>query len=81
MAYSSFLGSRVEVHYRASDLQLTAVGELVSDSRKALVLEERFQQNGRDKVMRVVIPYEFIIRVMKVDKTASPRPRPFLSLK
>ena len=79
MSYAAFLGSRVEVHYRASDLQLTAVGELVSDSRKSLVLEERFQQNGKDKVLRVEIPYQYIIRVMKADKAAPPRPRPFLS--
>jgi len=79
MSYAAFLGSRVEVHYRASDLQLTVVGELVSDSRKSLVLEERFQQNGKDQVLRVEIPYQYIIRVMEADKAAPRRPRPFLS--
>jgi hypothetical protein len=77
MPYSSFLGTRVEGHYRASDLQLSAVGKLVSDSRDAIVLEERFQQNGKDKVLRVEIPYQYILRVVQaVEKTAASRPAP-----
>jgi hypothetical protein len=74
MPYSSFLGTRVEVHYRASDLQLCAVGKLVSDSSHAIVLEERFQQNGREKLLRVEIPYEYILRVAQAaEKPAAAR--------
>lgn len=65
MSYSSLLGKRVEVHYRASDLHLSAVGTLVSDSAKSVVLEERFLQNGREKAMRVEIPYQYVIRVVE----------------
>jgi hypothetical protein len=65
MAYSSLLGKRVEAHYRVSDLHLSAVGTLVSDSANSIVLEERFEQNGREKAIRVVIPYEYVIRVVE----------------
>lgn len=69
MVYSSLLGKRVEAHYRVSDLHLSAVGTLVSDSENSIVLEERFVQNGRDKAMRVVIPYEYVIRVVEAAVT------------
>lgn len=73
MAYSSFLGKRVEAHYRASDLHLSAVGTLVSDSGKSIVLEERFSQNGKEKTMRVEIPYEYVTRVVEAtEKPAAP---------
>jgi hypothetical protein len=68
MAYPSLLGKRVEAHYRASDLHLSAVGTLVSDSGDSIVLEERFSQNGRDKTMRVEIPYEYVIRVVEAEE-------------
>ena len=82
MAYSSFVGKRVEVQYRASDLHLTAVGTLVLDSRDSIVLEERFQQNGKHKVMRVEIPYQYIIRVVHAaDKTSASQLLPAASSK
>jgi hypothetical protein len=68
MTYSSLLGKRVEAHYRASDLHLSAVGMLVSDSGKSIVLEERFLQNGREKAMRVEIPYQYVIRVAEAEE-------------
>jgi len=74
MAYSSFLGKRVEAHYRASDLHLSAVGTMVSDSGESIVLEERFLQNGKEKIMRVEIPYEYVIRIIETaeNSVASP---------
>lgn len=64
--YSSLTDKRVEALYRAGDIQLSAVGMLVSDSGKSIFVEERFTQNGKQKTMRVEIPYEFIVRVAAV---------------
>jgi len=63
-SYASLVGKRVEAHYRAADIQLTAIGTLVFDSGKSIFLEERFSQGGKEKTMRVEIPYEFVIRVV-----------------
>jgi hypothetical protein len=63
-SYASLVGKRVEAHYRAADIQLTAIGILVSDSGKSIFVEERFSQGGKEKTMRVEIPYEFVIRVV-----------------
>ncbi|MGB0034749.1 MAG: hypothetical protein WBP79_04660, partial [Candidatus Acidiferrales bacterium] len=60
-SYSSLVGKRVEAHYRAGDMNLSAIGILESDSGKSIFLEERFTQGGREKKMRVEIPYECII--------------------
>ena len=62
--YSSLLGKRVEAHYRASDLQLSAAGTLVADSGKSIYIEDQYLQNGREKKMRLEIPYHFIFRVV-----------------
>jgi hypothetical protein len=76
--YESFLGKRVEAHYRAGDIQLSAIGTLVSDSGKTIVLEDRFSLGGKDKTMRVEIPYEYVIRVAesKTDPAAPAPARP-----
>jgi hypothetical protein len=75
VSYASLLGKRVEAHYRAGDLHLSAVGTLISDSGDSIVLEEHFSQNGRDKAMRVEIPYEYVIRVSEVaENSAAPPP-------
>ena len=80
VAYSSLLGKRVEAHYRASDLHLSAVGTLVSDSGSSIVLEERFSQNGREKTLRVEIPYDYVIRVVETaEDSAAPPPQRALS--
>ena len=63
-SYASLVGKRVEAHYRAADIQLIAIGTLVSDSGKSIFVEERFSQSGKEKTMRVEIPYEFVIRVV-----------------
>jgi hypothetical protein len=75
--YTAFLGKRVEAHYRAGDMQLTTVGTLVSDTGKAIFLQERFSSGGKDKTMRVEIPYSYIIRVLEFrDEAAQPRAVP-----
>jgi hypothetical protein len=60
--YKSLVGKRVEAQYRAAEIQLSAVGTLISDS---------------DKTMRVEIPYEYLIRLAetKADPSA-PAPLP-----
>jgi hypothetical protein len=76
VSYASLLGKRVEAHYRAGDLHLSAVGTLISDSGDSIVLEEHFSQNGREKAMRVEIPYEYVIRVSEVaENSAAPPPQ------
>jgi hypothetical protein len=85
--YSSLDGKRVEAHYRAGEIQLSVIGTLVSDSGKSIFVEERFLQNGKQKTMRVEIPYEFIIRLsalVEPNDAAAPRagkPRPTLTKK
>lgn len=80
--FQSLLNKRVEAHYRAGDIQLSAVGTLVSDSGESIFIEERFSQNGKPKTMRVEVPYEFIIRVVALAENSNPgasqsgRPRP-----
>ena len=63
--YEALLGKRVEAHYRASDLQLSAAGTLVADSGKFIALEDHFIQNGHEKKMRLEIPYQFLCRVVE----------------
>ncbi len=61
--YSKLEGKRVEAHYRASDIELSVEGALVSDTGKAIFIEERNSHDGRQKTMRIEIPYQFIIRI------------------
>jgi hypothetical protein len=78
--YASLVGKRVEAHYRAGDIHLSTTGTLVSDTGKAICLEERFSQNGREKTMRHDIPYEYILRVedaLPQPAVAVPEPVPF----
>jgi hypothetical protein len=58
--YSTFLGQRVEVHYRAGELILPATGTLVADSGKSIFLEEKALQHGTVKTFRWEIPYQCI---------------------
>ena len=75
--YESLVGKRVEAQYRAREIQLSAIGTLISDSGKSLILEDRFSAGGKDKTMRVEIPYEYLIRLAetKANSTA-PAPMP-----
>lgn len=61
--YSALVGKRVEAHYRTGDVHLSAVGVLVSDTGESVFLEERFSQGGKDKTIRVEIPYEYVLRI------------------
>jgi hypothetical protein len=73
--YSALIGKRVEAHYRTADIHLSAVGTLVSDSGKSIFLEDRFSLGGRDKTIRVEIPYQFVIRIHETRAEPS-RPMP-----
>jgi hypothetical protein len=61
--YSSFLGHRVEVHYRAGDIVLPASGIFVADSGRSIFLEQSFIQRGQQKHFRWEIPYQYIVRL------------------
>lgn len=63
--FSSFVGRHVEVSYRAGDIHLTSAGVLVEDSGESVSIEERFSQGGKEKVMRVEIPYSRIIHIVE----------------
>lgn len=72
--YSSFVGKRVQVHYRAADVHLSAIGTLASDSGEAIVLEDRYSQGEKEKTIRVEIPYRSVIRISETH-AESPRPK------
>jgi hypothetical protein len=72
--YEALLGKRVEAHYRASDLQLSAAGTLVADSGKSISIEEHFIKDGHEKKMRLEIPYQFICRVVEEISLAESTP-------
>jgi hypothetical protein len=72
--YIALVGKRVEAHYRAGDLQLATIGTLASDTGQAIFVEERFSSGGKEKSMRVEIPYAYVIRVAEVrEDAAQPR--------
>ena len=61
--YSALVGKRVEAYYRTGDVHLSAVGVLVADTGKSVFLEEHFAQGGKNKTIRVEIPYEYVLRI------------------
>ncbi len=72
--YQSLVGKRVEAHYRAGDLQLSATGTLVSDSGESVFLEDRFIQSGKEKTLRVEIPYQYLIAMEESKPVSSGAP-------
>lgn len=46
---------------------MSAVGVLVADDGKSMFVEERFSQSGKEKTLRVEIPYDYIIRVVETN--------------
>jgi hypothetical protein len=75
--YSALLGKRVEAHYRAGDMQLSTIGTLASDTGKAIFVEEHFSSGGKEKTMRVEIPYAYLIQVAEARaETTQPRNAP-----
>ncbi|HZC66152.1 MAG TPA: hypothetical protein VE545_06245 [Candidatus Dormibacteraeota bacterium] len=61
--YSSFMGRRVEVHYRASDTLLPASGIFVADSGRSIFLEQSFEQRGQHRHFRWEIPYQYLVKI------------------
>ena len=68
--YSSLLGHRVEVHYRAGDILLPASGTLVADSGRSIFLEQHLMQRGLLKHFRWEIPYQYIVRLEEAPEAA-----------
>ncbi|HVH71309.1 MAG TPA: hypothetical protein VNB49_09395 [Candidatus Dormibacteraeota bacterium] len=63
--YSSFLGRRVEVQYRAGDILLPASGIFVADSGRSIFLEQNFEQHGKHGHFRWEIPYQCLVRIQE----------------
>jgi len=70
--YSSILGRRIVVTYRAGDIVLPATGNLAADSGKSIFLEESYQQQGNVKTFRWEIPYPCIVELNECPEI--PRP-------
>jgi len=80
--YSSLLGRRVEVQYRAGDILLPASGTLVADSGRSIFLEQHFEQRGQHKHFRWEIPYQYLVRIEeKPDSGASANAAPVAAAK
>jgi hypothetical protein len=78
--FESLVGKRVEAQYRAGEIQLLAIGTLTSDSGKSVILEDRFSAGGKDKTMRVEIPYEYLVHLAETQANpAAPAPLSFPS--
>lgn len=78
--YSSFLGRRVEVQYRAGDILLPASGIFVADSGRSIFLEQSFEQRGKNGHFRWEIPYQCLVRIEeKPDSGASANAAPVRS--
>ena len=70
--FNSLIGKRIEVSYRAGDIHLVASGTLVADSGRAAFIEERFSQQGKDKTLRLEIPYQCILRLSEISEASEP---------
>jgi hypothetical protein len=64
--YASFIGKRVEAHYRSADIHLFAVGVIVADNGKSIYLEDRFASGGTEKMMRLELPYTHVVRIVEL---------------
>lgn len=74
--HHELVGKRVEVHYRAGDVMLTAIGALAADSGKSIFIEETHSQHGVARSFRWEIPYPCIIRLMEVSEPVVPARSP-----
>ena len=72
--YASFLGRRVEVHYRAGEITLPATALLVADSGRSIFLEEHYVLRGRTQTFRWEIPYSCILRLEESRKPSAQAP-------
>jgi hypothetical protein len=64
--YSQLSGKRVEGVYCTGDIYLSVQGRLVFETEKAIFIEEHFTHNGKEKTIRVDIPYEYLIRLVEL---------------
>jgi hypothetical protein len=74
--YSTLLGRRIEVTYRAGEIILPASGSLAADSGKSIFLEESYKQKNGMKTFRWEIPYACIVQLNECPEM----PRPSASL-
>lgn len=65
-AFSSLIGKRVEVSYRVGEIHLAVTGNLSLDSGQCIRIEDRYSRSGREKTIRLEIPYSSIVRVREV---------------
>ncbi|MFZ3216041.1 MAG: hypothetical protein WA192_08280 [Candidatus Acidiferrales bacterium] len=64
--YADLIGRRVEVHYRTGSLQLSTIGALVSDTGKAIFVQQHLSAAGKENTMRLEIPYSHVLRVAEI---------------
>ncbi len=64
--YESFIGKRVEARYRAGYAYHIAIGTLTIDNGSSIFIEEHFTQNDKRKMLRVEVPYEYILSVVEL---------------
>src|SRR5436305_14304474 len=70
--YSSFLGRRVEVQYRAGDILLPASGVFVGDSGRSIFLEQSSEQRRKNGHFRWETLYPSLVRIAeKPDPSAN----------
>lgn len=64
--FTSLIGKRVEVNYRAGDIRMTATGTLAIDSGEFIRIEDRLSNTGCEKTLRLEIPYPSVLRVRPI---------------
>jgi hypothetical protein len=67
--YAHFLGRKVTVNYRVSDILLPASGTFVGDSGRSIFLEQHLEQRGRMNYFRWEIPYQHIYRIAEFSES------------
>lgn len=72
--YKSLIGKQIEISYRAGDIHLPASGVLMADSGLSVYLEDRFVQRGKQKTLRLEIPYQCIMSLRETSSTSAPCP-------
>ncbi|HXA56168.1 MAG TPA: hypothetical protein VNU84_01945 [Candidatus Acidoferrum sp.] len=70
--YELFVGRRVEARYRAGYIYYSATGTLTVDNGTSIFIEDRSLEDGRNKTVRVEIPYECIIGVAELSEEQRP---------
>jgi hypothetical protein len=64
--YESFLGKRVEARYRAAHIYHSASGVLAADDGSSIFIEDDLMQGGKQKMIRIEIPYQYILSVVEL---------------